>query len=89
MACYRVSFTFLTYFILSHVTELKTAFGLVTGFINHLQVVTTINYYTATDFHTLQTLHTNLFGLSALVFTELQHRNYNSLIELHTQNKAF
>jgi hypothetical protein len=30
-------------------------FGLVTQFIDHLQVVTTNNYNTTTDFHTLQT----------------------------------
>jgi hypothetical protein len=33
-------------------------FGLVTGFINHLQVITTINYYTVADLHNLQSLHT-------------------------------
>jgi hypothetical protein len=32
----------------------KTGFGLVVGFINHLQVVTTNNYYAVTDFHTLK-----------------------------------
>jgi hypothetical protein len=71
------------------------AFGLVIGFINHIQVVTTINYYTIAalqitvqgqDFmahplhthahahayaHNLQSLHTNLFSLSTLVFTDL------------------
>jgi type IV secretory pathway TrbD component len=31
---------------------LKTGFGLVIGFINHLQVVTTTKYNTITDFHT-------------------------------------
>jgi hypothetical protein len=45
--------------------------GLVIGIINNLQVVTTINYYTLTDLYKLQSLHTNLFGLSALVFTGL------------------
>jgi hypothetical protein len=41
------------------------------GFINHLQVVTTINYYTVAVLHNLQSLQTNLFSLSALVFTDL------------------
>jgi hypothetical protein len=38
-------------------------FGLVTGFIDHLQAVTTNNYNTVTDLHNLQSLHTNLFPL--------------------------
>jgi hypothetical protein len=48
-----------------------TWFGLVIGFINHLQVVTTINYYTVADSHNLQLLHTNLLSLFSLVFTDL------------------
>jgi hypothetical protein len=39
-------------------------FGLVIGFINHLHVVTTNNYYTIADLHNLQSLHTNLLSLS-------------------------
>jgi hypothetical protein len=50
---------------------LKTGFGLVIGFINHLQVVTTINNYIIAALHNLQSLHTNLFSLSVLVFTDL------------------
>jgi hypothetical protein len=46
-------------------------FGLVIGFINNLQVVTTDNYYSIADLHNLESLHTNLFSLSALVFTDL------------------
>jgi hypothetical protein len=70
-----------------HVSQsLKTGFGFVIGFINNLQVITTINYYTIAALHNLQSLHTNLFSLSALVFTDLQHRNYNSLTESHTPN---
>jgi hypothetical protein len=38
--------------LLSHVLVSKTGFGLVIGFINHLQVVTTINYHTVPEFHT-------------------------------------
>jgi hypothetical protein len=34
-------------------------------------------------------LHTNLFSLTALVFTDLQHGNYNSLIELHIPNITY
>jgi hypothetical protein len=39
-------------------------FGLVIGFINHLQVVTTINYNTVPDFHT--TDHSTLISLVSL-----------------------
>jgi hypothetical protein len=67
--------------VLSLVWVTKDGFGLVIGFINNL---TTINYYTIADLHNLQSLHANLFSLSALVFTDLSHRNYNSLTELHT-----
>jgi hypothetical protein len=52
-------------------TVTKDGFGLVIGFINNLQIVTTINYYTNAFFHNLQSLHANLFSLSALVFTDL------------------
>jgi hypothetical protein len=41
------------------------------GFIDHLQVVTTINYNTVTDLHNLQSLHTNFLSLFPLVFTDL------------------
>jgi hypothetical protein len=55
-----------------HVSQwLKTGFGLVIGFISHLQVVTTINYYTIAALHNLQSLHNILFSLSELVFTDL------------------
>jgi hypothetical protein len=56
-------------------------FGLVIGFINNLQVVTTINYDSIADFHT-----TKHCTLSPLVFTVLQHRNYKSLTKSHTPN---
>jgi hypothetical protein len=42
------------------VTWLKTGIQFVIGFINHLQVVTTINYYTIAALHILQPSHTNL-----------------------------
>jgi hypothetical protein len=44
-------------------------FGLVIGCINHLHVVTTNNYYTITDLHNLQSLHTNLLSLFPPIFT--------------------
>jgi hypothetical protein len=49
-------------FILSRVWVIKDGFGLVIGFINHFQVITTINYYTIAALHNLQSLHTNLFS---------------------------
>jgi hypothetical protein len=48
---------------------LKTPFRLLIGFINHLQVVTTITYYTIARLHNLQSLRTNLLTLSAVIFT--------------------
>jgi hypothetical protein len=41
------------------------------GFINNLQVVTTINYNTIAALHNVQSLNTNLFSLSELVFKDL------------------
>jgi hypothetical protein len=46
-------------------------FGLVIKFIWYLQVVTTNNYDTIADLHNVQSLHTYLFSLSGLVFTDL------------------
>jgi hypothetical protein len=37
--------------VLSRVLVIKTGFGLIIGFINRLQVLTTINYNTVTNFH--------------------------------------
>jgi hypothetical protein len=58
--------------ILSRVLVTKTGFGLVFGFINHLQVVTTINYNTVPDFHT-----TNHSRLIYLVYLHQSSRIYN------------
>jgi hypothetical protein len=63
-----------------------TGFWLVIGFINNLQVVTTINYYTIAALHNLQSLHTNIFSLSALVLIDLEHMNYKSLTKSHIPN---
>jgi hypothetical protein len=57
--------------ILSRVLVTMTGFGLVIGFINNPQAVTTINSYTVTDLHTLKSLHTNFFSVAARVFTDL------------------
>jgi hypothetical protein len=46
-------------------------FWLVIGFINNLQIVTTNNYYITAALRNVQSLHTNLFSLSALIFTGL------------------
>jgi hypothetical protein len=55
--------------------RLETRFAFFIGFINNLQVVTTINYNTVAGLHNLQSLHTNLFSLSPLIFTDVYHRN--------------
>jgi hypothetical protein len=52
-----------------HVSQwLERWFELVIGFINHLQVVTTNNYYTIAYLHNLQSLHTNLLSLFPVVY---------------------
>jgi hypothetical protein len=48
---------------------LKTGFGWRIGFTNHLQVVTTNNYYIIANLHNLQLPHTNLLSLFPPVFT--------------------
>jgi hypothetical protein len=42
----------------------KEGVGLVIGFINNLQIVTTNNYYTITDFHTFQSNVAHVLGFS-------------------------
>jgi hypothetical protein len=61
-------------------------FGLLIGLFNNLPTVTTIIYNTVAGFHTLQTLLTNLFTLSSIVFTYSQRGSYPSPIESHTPN---
>jgi hypothetical protein len=60
----------------------ETRFGLVIGFINKPQVVTTITYDTVTGLGDLQSLHANLLSISAVVLTYSVSLN-------HTPNKAF
>jgi hypothetical protein len=54
---------------MARVLVTATEFGLVIGFINHSQVVNTINYNTLLDLHNLQSLHYNLLSIFLLVFT--------------------
>jgi hypothetical protein len=68
---WRGNFWFQSY---CHVYQwLKTGFGLVIGFIDHLQVVTTNNYNTVTVFHT-----TNHPTLISSVYLHQSSRIYNS-----------
>jgi hypothetical protein len=55
--------------IVSRVLVTKTGFGLVIGFINCLQVATTITCNTVPDLHNLQSLHYNLLSLVPFAFT--------------------
>jgi hypothetical protein len=73
-------------YVLSRVLMTRMGIGLVIGFINNPQVVTTINSYMVTDLHTLKSLHTTLLSPSAIVFTYLQHGSYTSLTKSHTPN---
>jgi hypothetical protein len=68
--------------ILWHVIPLKTPFRLLIGFINHVQVVSTITYNTVTYFHNLHSLPANHFTLPAVVFAysvSLSLKRLNSL----------
>jgi hypothetical protein len=55
--------------ILSRVLVIIERFGLVIGFIDHLQVVTTNNYYTIADFRTKNHTTLSLLSIFPLVFT--------------------
>jgi hypothetical protein len=57
---------------------LKTGHGLVIEFINHLQVVITINCYTTSDLHNLQSLHTNLIYFHCSSLSVSWQRIYNT-----------
>jgi hypothetical protein len=70
--------------ILSRVLVTEKGFGLVIGFINRLQVVTTVIYNTVTNFHSTSTPHQS----SQSIYTclrcpfpgnESQHRNCHTL----------
>jgi hypothetical protein len=54
--------------------RIKTGFGLVIGFIDHLLVVSTINYNTVTDVHA--TKHSTLISS---VYLHYPSRNYNTV----------
>jgi hypothetical protein len=55
--------------VLSRILVTETVLGLITGFINRLQVVTAFTYNTVPDLHNLQLLHYNFLSLFPLVFT--------------------
>jgi hypothetical protein len=71
---------------LSCVLMTQTGFGLVIGFINHIQVVTTNKYNTVPDLHHLQTTATYTLGFtdstSRLPTTDLTQK----LPQSHTPN---
>jgi hypothetical protein len=49
----------------------KTGVGLAIGFTNNPQAATASNYHIIATIHNVQSLHTNLFSLSALIFMGL------------------
>jgi hypothetical protein len=63
-----------------------TQFRLLIGFIRSSLVTTTINYNTVPNLHNLQSLHANLFTLSAVVFTYSVSLNHTLQIKpsIHT-----
>jgi hypothetical protein len=65
----EISFNIILLCILSCVLVTETGFGLVIGFINRVQLVTTNNYNTVPFLHSSQSLHYNLLSLFSLVFT--------------------
>jgi hypothetical protein len=50
----------ITIIALSCISDYRRDSEIVVGFSNHLQVVTTNNYYTIADLHNLQSLHNNI-----------------------------
>jgi hypothetical protein len=72
-----------------------TQFGLLIGFIRSSLVVTTINYNTVPDLHSLHSLHVSLFSLSAIVFIThsldhtLQIKPSIRTVSLHTKNSLW
>jgi hypothetical protein len=56
-------------YVLSRVLVSIDGLELVIGFIDHLQVVTTNNYYIIADFHNTNHSTLSLLSLSPLVFT--------------------
>jgi hypothetical protein len=68
------------------VTWLEIPFGFVIGFINDVQVVTTITYNTVTHLHNLQSLHANILSLPSVVFAYSKHGSHTSLTGLRTPN---
>jgi hypothetical protein len=67
---------------------LKNPFRLLIGFINNLQVVSALTYYTIARLHNLESLLTNLLTLSALVFTYSVSLNQTFQVQpsVHTQS---
>jgi hypothetical protein len=58
------------------------------GFINHLQVVTTNNYYTNTDFHTLQSTVAHALGFS-ISTSRLLATDLNTEISISNHYEVF
>jgi hypothetical protein len=81
--------------ILSSVLVTEKGFGLVIGFINHSQVVTTINYNTVTNFHFTSTPRQSSQSISTCLHYPFpgngsQHRNYHTLnLQMLHINQSF
>jgi hypothetical protein len=56
------------------------AFGLIIGFIDHLQVVTTNNDYAIVDFHAVNPSTLSLLSLFPLVLVTALHNSYPSAV---------
>jgi hypothetical protein len=55
-------------------------FGLVIGFIDHVEVITTNKYNTVADFHTTDHFTLNLLSLLSLVFIAALNNGYSSAL---------